>query len=171
MKMKSYSGFASLLILLLSLTVHVQAAEEVAEKITPEMYQEYQVRMEFERSKLAIAQAQAGASMAAENVRHRKALALDTEAALAAQGVQTVLIAIMVHIMVFLALYLSYLQFKADIAGKSSGAKQTTIKISKDGVEFSSSVIGLIILFMSFWFFSVYVDHVYDIQVNFPPTG
>lgn len=68
-------------------------------------------------------------------------------------------------LVIFLVLggfYLSFLQFKRDKkTGQSSGA---TFEAGKSGVKFSSSVIGLVILFMSFGFFYLYIQEVYTIK-------
>ncbi|WP_349314936.1 hypothetical protein [Chitinophaga sp. MM2321] len=50
--------------------------------------------------------------------------------------------------------------------------KPTTFKLSKDGIEFSSSIFGVIILAMSIIFFYFYLHFVYPINVDTgQPTG
>jgi hypothetical protein len=91
----------------------------------------------------------------------------DMEAKLEQQKWQTNAIAIMVFIMVGAGLFLSYLQFQRDekIEGKSS----ISIKMGAGGMEINSSVIGLAILALSFWFFQIYISHVYNVDVfNIP---
>ena len=51
---------------------------------------------------------------------------------------------------------------KTSSAGQN-GTKETTFEFSAKGVKISSSVIGLIVLAMSFAFFYMYITHVYTI--------
>ena len=57
-------------------------------------------------------------------------------------------------------LYFSYTQFK----GASTHVTQTSIKLGKDGLEISSPVIGLLVLFLSLGFFYLYLTNVYPIN-------
>lgn len=58
--------------------------------------------------------------------------------------------------------YLSFLQFKRD--EKSGQSSEATIEASKSGIKLHSSVIGLVILFMSFGFFYLYIKDVYTLK-------
>lgn len=84
------------------------------------------------------------------------------------QGAFSWVITIVVIVLVLGGLYLSYLQFKAEYVSRSkikSGDPQpSSLKISKDGLELSSSVIGLFVLAFSLLFFLTYVQHVFKIQ-------
>jgi len=105
----------------------------------------------------------------AARIKHQKELMAIAEKAYCTQQVITVFIFIIVTILVLGGLWLSYLQFKADITKQKTeedGKPQASFKISKDGVEFTSSVIGLIVLFMSFFFFHLYVKDVYTIKTH-----
>lgn len=102
-------------------------------------------------------------------IEHQKKLMAIVESAYFIQQVITVLIFIIVTILALGGLWLSYLQFKNDIrrSQTSTDEKQkASFKIGKDGIEFGSSVIGLIILFISFFFFHLYVKDVYTIHVD-----
>lgn len=78
------------------------------------------------------------------------------------QHVFGIAVFILVIILVLGGLYLSYLQFKRD--GSTGASSQASIEIGREGLKFSSSVIGLAILFMSFGFFYLYIERVYTIQ-------
>lgn len=56
---------------------------------------------------------------------------------------------------------LSYAQFHDN---NKDEQKSTTIKISKDGVEISSSIIGIIILIVSLIFLYIYLIYIYPIE-------
>ena len=94
---------------------------------------------------------------------HQLTVMRDLEAKLSQQKWQTTAIAVMVLIMVGVGLYLSYLQFRQDI--KKDSRPSFTLRIGSGSFELSSSVIGLIILVLSFWFFQAYIDKVYSVQV------
>jgi len=78
------------------------------------------------------------------------------------QQITTSLIFYLVVFMTLTGLGLSYMQFKKD----TDSNVQSTFKLSKDGLEFSSSVVGVIVLFISFFFFYLYVKDVYTITTN-----
>jgi hypothetical protein len=57
--------------------------------------------------------------------------------------------------------YLAHQQFHRD--SKEQNKSVSTIKILKDGVEISSSVMGLMVLFLSLLFFYLFLKEVYSI--------
>jgi len=100
-------------------------------------------------------------------VEHQKKLMSIVESTYDTQQWMTIVILVIVTILVFGGLYMSYLQFKADINNKplpENGNSKTQIKMGKEGFEISSSIIGILILFMSFMFFYLYVKDVYTIK-------
>ncbi|MGL6261654.1 hypothetical protein [Vibrio sp. WXL210] len=102
-------------------------------------------------------------------VEHRKNLMGIAENMYMTQLFMTVGVFIIVSVLVIGGAWLSYQQFLLDAdeqrQAKSKGEQvKAAIKISRDGVEFSSSVIGLMMLFMSFFFFYMYVSEVYTIK-------
>ncbi|MEM9103290.1 MAG: hypothetical protein AAGB12_13305 [Pseudomonadota bacterium] len=105
------------------------------------------------------------------HIAHQKELMRIAERAYTIQYWMTIGIYIIVTMLVFGGFYLSFLQFQADIKQKDAAVSpeaqnKATFKIGKTGVEFSSSVIGLVVLFMSFMFFYLYVKDVYPINVD-----
>ncbi|MBC7008474.1 hypothetical protein BIZ38_08330 [Pseudoalteromonas sp. BZK2] len=107
-------------------------------------------------------------SLKRELLLHQKKLMTVTEEAYELQYWMTIGIFIIVTLLVLGGFYLSYLQFKLKTQQPESSSN-ATFKIGKTGIEFSSSVIGLMILFMSFLFFYLYVNDVYKIQVQATP--
>lgn len=103
-------------------------------------------------------------------IEHQKELMTYTKNAYEYHGIMTKVIFWVVVVLVISGVFLSFLQFKADTSlGKGdNGGQKAHFKLGSDGLEFSSSVIGLIILFMSFFFFSTYVDKVYTIRIAEP---
>lgn len=89
----------------------------------------------------------------------QKAILEDTRKKLEGQRWQTAAIAIMVYLLVGCGLVFSYLQFKQD------GASAIEIKMGEGGFSINTSVIGIVILFMSFWFFQTYIDRVYALEL------
>ena len=68
-----------------------------------------------------------------------------------------------------MGLYFSYIQFRKSIARTGDDSanqkdKSTTIKVGAGEIQISSSVIGLIILALSFAFFYLYIDNVFPIK-------
>ncbi len=96
-------------------------------------------------------------------IEHQSKIMTDMEAKLEQQQWQTTAIAIMVMVMVIFGLVLSALQFYSDY--KNQGKSSVTLKIGSGSFELSSTVIGIAILAMSFWFFHTYVDRVYSVNV------
>lgn len=94
---------------------------------------------------------------------HQEKLMSDLEEKLSQQKWQTDAIAIMVFILVISGVALSALQFYKDY--KSGGKSSVTLKFGSGSFELSSTVIGLVILAMSFVFFQSYVDRVYAVNV------
>ena len=77
----------------------------------------------------------------------------------------SVLIFIVVIVLMLSGLYFSYLQFVASEYGEKEGSDhRTQFKISKDGIEINSSVIGMLILFLSLGFFYLYLKEVYPLH-------
>ena len=72
------------------------------------------------------------------------------------------IILIVVIVIVFSGIYLSYLQVKRDLGTNS--AQDSSIEITRDGVKVRSAVIGLLILFISLAFFYLYLTQVYTIR-------
>lgn len=68
----------------------------------------------------------------------------------------------------FFGFYLAHQQFLRD--AKDQNKSVSTIKISKDGVEISSSVMGLMVLFLSLLFFYLFLKEVYSIT-EIEPTN
>lgn len=104
------------------------------------------------------------------------------------QYVQTWVIFVVVMLLVLSGVYLAYLQFRLDEkkalahleiqqllakskatepeTGKSTASGETTLEVSTSGIKITSSVIGLVVLAMSFAFFYMYVLHVYELKVT-----
>jgi hypothetical protein len=95
--------------------------------------------------------------------KHQAEIMRDMEYKLRQQRWQTNAIAIMVIFMVSMGLYLSFLQFKKD--EKEGGKSSFSFKVGSGSFEINSTVIGLAILAMSFWFFQTYIDKVYSVEV------
>lgn len=92
----------------------------------------------------------------------------DLERKLDQQRWQTNAIAVMVFIMVGVGLYLSYLQFKRD--SETGDRPSFSLKIGSGSFELSSSVIGLVLIVLSFWFFQTYISRVYEVHIfQVPP--
>jgi len=99
--------------------------------------------------------------------QHQRKLMLNEEDAYDTQAWMTKAIFGIVTLMVVCGIIMSFMQFMSDIERKrKEPSEQTKIKISKDGLEISSSVIGLLVLFMSFMFFYLYIKDVYAIKIN-----
>lgn len=73
------------------------------------------------------------------------------------QAVVDVVLTMLVIAIVSIGLWMSYLQIKSDVS-------PTSLKVSKEGLEMSSSVIGLFVLLSSMFFFYIYIDRVYEIR-------
>lgn len=76
------------------------------------------------------------------------------------QYIFSILIFAIVMGMVLFGIVMSYKQFKIDFG---SATKVTTIKFGRYGVEVSTSVTGIVILFMALAFFYLYVVSVFPI--------
>lgn len=70
-----------------------------------------------------------------------------------------------VSLLVIGGFYLSWLQFTYETRNGRQGDKNE-LEITKSGIKISSSVIGLIILFLSLGFFYLYMDNVYPVRGN-----
>ncbi|MEZ9210214.1 hypothetical protein AB6E95_22240 [Vibrio splendidus] len=99
-------------------------------------------------------------------IGHYEELVEINETAYKTQQITTNIMTAFVMIIVLFGLVLSYWQFKNDISGngKSDGDEKAAFKVSKEGIEFRSSVIGLVILFISLFFFYLYVKEIYKID-------
>ena len=95
---------------------------------------------------------------------HQAKMMTDMEQKLTQQQWQTTAISIMVFIMVGFGLLLSALQFYLDFL--RGGSSSVSFKFGGGSFELSSTVIGIGILGLSFWFFQTYVDKVYDVKVT-----
>jgi len=98
-----------------------------------------------------------------EITQHQRQVMKDLEEKLQQQKWQTSAISIMVFIMVTFGLVLSAMQFYADF--KSKGQSSVSLKLGAGSFEINSTVIGLAILAISFWFFQIYIDKVYSVSV------
>ena len=87
--------------------------------------------------------------------------------------ISSILIFFIVLIVIGCGLYFSYLQFSLALRRPQQIENSTTnMKIGKDGIEISSSIIGLLILMISVVFFYLYLRYVYPITlVNSPLTS
>ncbi|RBO82675.1 hypothetical protein [Marinomonas aquiplantarum] len=103
-----------------------------------------------------------------EHALHQIQLMKIAETGYRTQHWVTIAIFFIVSTLVLGGFYLSYLQFKSDSVREkgSTGDAKTSIELSKSGIKFSSSVIGLVVLFMSFMFFYLYVKEVYTIKLH-----
>ncbi len=100
-----------------------------------------------------------------ENITlHQEAIMKDLENKLIQQRWQTNAIAILVFIMVLLGLFLSFMQFKADLQNKDKSSIE--MQIGTGVLKFRSSVIGLALLIISFWFFHIYIKQVYNVSIT-----
>ncbi|MCP4571812.1 MAG: hypothetical protein GY838_05615 [bacterium] len=70
---------------------------------------------------------------------------------------------VLVIMIILSGLLLSFLQFRKDLNRNGDG-KATNIRLGKEGIEISSSVLGLLILLMSLGFFYLYLTEVYPIR-------
>ncbi len=104
------------------------------------------------------------------------------------QYIQTWVIFLIVMLLVMSGVYLAYLQFKLDEKkalaqleiqrllarnaatqpppGTSADDGETSLEVSTSGIKITSSVIGLVVLAMSFAFFYMYVLHVYELKIT-----
>lgn len=95
--------------------------------------------------------------------QHQARMMNDMEQKLTQQQWQTSAISVMVFIMVGFGLVLSGLQFYLDF--RRGGSSSVSFKFGGGSFELSSTVIGIGILALSFWFFQTYVEKVYDVKV------
>lgn len=79
----------------------------------------------------------------------------------------TIVIFLGIMAIIFSGLYFSYMQFRS----ARNAQTQTSVKLGKDGLEISSPVIGLLILFISMGFFYLYLANVYPITEVVGPTS
>ncbi|AQR69446.1 hypothetical protein BZG29_14690 [Janthinobacterium sp. LM6] len=95
--------------------------------------------------------------------QHQAKMMNDMEQKLTQQQWQTNAISIMVFIMVGFGLVLSALQFYVDF--RRGGSSSISIKFGGGSFDLRSTVIGIGILALSFWFFQTYVEKVYEVKV------
>lgn len=76
------------------------------------------------------------------------------------QYISSIITFISVLVLMLAGLGFSYMQFKAAAQSGTS----TSIKLGRDGLEISSPVIGLLVLFLSLGFFYLYLTNVYPIS-------
>ncbi len=111
-----------------------------------------------------------------EHLTYRLASLKHRTSVLEQQMIQTWVIFITVMLMVLSGLYLAWRQFRLDeetqrarcekVASSEAGdapGRTTSLEISPDGIKIQSSVIGLIVLALSFAFFYLYIVHVYTV--------
>ena len=151
----------TVLIMMLCWFVSFAQANETDLDALQDELQQIKIQTEIELLQLDIEQVRA--DMLVKEQLNRDALE-----ALSFQDFQTKAISLVVLGMVLFGLWLSYLQFKRDEPGKESNNE---LKIGSAGISISSKVIGLIILVISFWFFSVYVDKVYQVNTKHISLG
>jgi heme/copper-type cytochrome/quinol oxidase subunit 2 len=96
--------------------------------------------------------------------KHHAVVMQDLEDKLKQQQWQTTVVSVMVVVMVAFGVMLSALQFYADF--RSNGKSSVTLKLGTGTIELNSTVIGLAILAMSFWFFQTYIDRVYTVKIT-----
>jgi hypothetical protein len=80
----------------------------------------------------------------------------------------SIIIFIIVILLVLAGTYMSYLQFKKGITNTGetdTSESESELSISKEGIKIRSSVIGLLILAISFAFFYSYLRYIYPISV------
>lgn len=101
--------------------------------------------------------------LAKKDLEHRMSLLKHREMSFYWHLISTIIIFIMVIVVIGTGLYFSYIQLKT----KNNETPQTSIKISKEGLEINSPFIGLLILGLSFVFFYIYLKDVYPItEIN-----
>ncbi|HAC62025.1 MAG TPA: hypothetical protein DCF68_00455 [Cyanothece sp. UBA12306] len=79
-----------------------------------------------------------------------------------AQYYQSWIIFIIIILITTIGIIISFLEFRKGI----NATEPTKIKVSKDGVEISSSIIGILVLIISFIFLYVYLIYVYPIKTS-----
>ena len=89
---------------------------------------------------------------------HLKWVLAYRKAAFQAHLVESRIIFATVLLMVCFGLYLSYIQFK------QSNQSEGSIKLGTGGIEVTSSVLGVLILFFSIGFFYLYLVHVFPMR-------
>ena len=77
----------------------------------------------------------------------------------------SVFIFFVVHFIILLGLYFSYIQFRYSINNKGMDRTPSTMKVGHSEIEISSSIIGLLILVVSLAFFYLYLENVYPVQI------
>lgn len=152
----------------MSISINVQSAEDDQSLTIDDLgFATLEFNIQTHKSSTALLKAQ-NSYTEARVEHHKKLMGIESKTYLI-QQVMSFLVFLVVTVLVFGGMWLSYLQFKGDITNEvpPNGEKtKATFKIGKDGIEFSSSVIGLIVLFMSFFFFHLYISEVYTIKPN-----
>ncbi|MCI5217661.1 MAG: hypothetical protein D3914_00345 [Candidatus Electrothrix sp. LOE2] len=146
---------------------HISFAEESSKSLTVQDMAQSELKYNIAKFEKDIELLEVRNNYYEARVMHQKKLLALAEKSYRTQHWMTVGVFWIVSILVLGGFILSYLQIKNGISNeKSNGADQATFKIGKSGIEFSSSVIGLVVLFMSFMFFHLYVKDVYSLKVN-----
>lgn len=131
------------------------------EELTETLVLELDARYEFTKTEFKTFMINNEMAWKKAEFEHELSKAKHSRQAYEAHYWMTWLIFFLVSILVLGGVYLSFLQFKK---ADGQASNKASLKISKDGIEFNSSVIGLTILFMSFMFFYTYIEHVYKIE-------
>lgn len=157
------------LVFLITLSFAVQSEEKESLKKADWYYSKLEQSVESVRANVALNKSILEHNQA--KFKHREALMKYKERAYDIQQIMTVIVFVIVAALVIGGAWLSYRQFLLDAESQQNAkdrgeAPKSAIRLSKDGVEFSSSVIGLMMLFMSFFFFYLYVSEVYTIKHN-----
>ncbi len=71
---------------------------------------------------------------------------------------------VIVLMLVIAGIYFAAVQFRRDMREGKEGTASTTLKFEKDGIEVSSSVLGVIILVISLVFLYLYLVFIYTIE-------
>ncbi|MEL6440576.1 MAG: hypothetical protein AAFQ80_15120 [Cyanobacteria bacterium J06621_8] len=80
--------------------------------------------------------------------------------------ISSIIIFFIVHIIIGFGIYFSYIQFKNTVITQGEEISTSSLKISKDGLEVSSSVMGIITLLISLAFFYLYIEKIYPITTT-----
>lgn len=160
--MKGFGLFFLMFLCLFSLTSHASVQDLQADGMKARF--QYDIATSNSNSELLAVKE----NLLREHALHQIQLMKIAETGYRTQHWVTIAIFFIVSTLVLGGFYLSYLQFKSDSVREkdSTGDAKTSIELSKSGIKFSSSVIGLVVLFMSFMFFYLYVKEVYTIKTH-----
>lgn len=154
-----------LILFLFSFPIVGFCGENITYERDPETFKHYEFKdaiIKFERS---IALNESERDLFKRRLIYAEKMLEHTEKIYDTQYYQTWAIFIVVIILVLGGFYLSFLQFKHDIEqNNKSSTTPSSISIGSNGIQLSSSVIGLLVLTISFLFFYLFVKEVYTIQ-------